>query len=212
MLIAAGLAWLLLWSTPMASDGLRGWLEDQAGPRAIEAVQPAALIVVLGGAMGEALPPRRAYPDLGSAADRVWHAARLHKAGKAPRILVSGGSPAWAPASEAQAMRTFLLDLGVPGDAIVLEGGSRTTRENAAYSARLAGPQGAGSVILVTSALHMRRARGIFEREGLRVIPAPTDFEVVDKPLEALDLLPSTQALDGSTRAIKELVARWTGR
>jgi uncharacterized SAM-binding protein YcdF (DUF218 family) len=37
--------------------------------------------------------------------------------------------------------------------------------------------RGIGTAILVTSALHMPRARAQFEREGLTIIPAPTDFE-----------------------------------
>ncbi len=77
-------------------------------------------------------------PDMGSAADRVWLAARLYKAGKAPLVLVSGGGDrAVYATSEAQAMRELLLDMGVPDAALVLEEDSRNTRENAVFSARV---------------------------------------------------------------------------
>lgn len=54
-------------------------------------------------------------PDMGSEADRIWLAARLYKAGKAPMVLLSGGSDRSSYAtSEAQAMRELLLEMGVP--------------------------------------------------------------------------------------------------
>ena len=58
----------------------------------------------------------------------------------------------------------------------------------------------------MTSALHMPRARREFERLGFTVHPAPTDWEVVDKPFDLLRIVPATDALDGSGRAFKEIV------
>ena len=211
-LIAGGLAWLALWSTPLASHALRGWLEERAGPRAVEQVPSAAAIVVLGGAVRGARPPQRLYPDLGSAADRLWHAARLYRAGKAPLLLLSGGNAHEDEAPEARSMSQVLRDLGVPQEALLLEAGSVTTAQNAAASARLLRQRRIDRVVLVTSALHMRRARALFEREGIQVDPAPTDFEVVDRPLRLRDGVPDAEALEGSARAIKELVGAFAGR
>jgi uncharacterized SAM-binding protein YcdF (DUF218 family) len=182
----AGIWWafLWLWATPVVSGALAGWVEAQAGPRELAAVQPAPVIVVLGGAVGGARPPLRPEPDLGSAADRVWHAARLYHAGKAPRILLSGGSIKPGIQGEAHAMRRFLLDLGVPDAAIWLEAASTDTAGNAVLSAALLRASGVDEAILVTSALHMRRARAQFMQTGLTIHPAPTDFEVVDEPLD----------------------------
>ena len=211
-LVAAALGWLSLWAMPMASDGLRGWLESAAGPRSIEALAPAPAIVVLGGSIRGPRPPPRPYPDLGASADRLWHAARLYRAGKAPLLLLSGGTAHEGEVAEAESMRQFLLELGVPGRAMLLEPGSVTTTQNAAFSARLLRQHDIRSVLLVTSALHMRRARALFEREGIRVTPAPTDYEVVDRPFRVLDVVPDAEALEGSGRAIKEIVGAWAGR
>lgn len=208
----AAVGWLWLWATPLASDALRGALENQAGPRTVEAVAPAPVLVVLGGGVQGASPPQRPHPNLGAAADRVWHAARLYHAGKAPKVLLSGGVLGAGDGSEAEAMQTLLLDLGVPASALLLEGGSHNTGTNAALSARLLAAQNVDTVMLVTSALHMPRARQAFERAGLTVIPAPTDFEVIPRPFSALRLLPDTEALDGSARAFKEIVGRLAGR
>ncbi|NKE67695.1 YdcF family protein [Ramlibacter sp. RBP-2] len=212
LLIAGALGWLAIWSLPVASDGLRGWLEEAAGSRAVEALPPAQALVVLGGSIRGARLPRRPYPDLGASADRLWHAARLHRAAKAPLLVLSGGTVHEGEAPEAQVMRLFLVELGVPPAAMVLEPASVTTAENAAFSARLLRQRGIRQVLLVTSALHMRRARALFEREGIGVIPAPTDHEIVDRPFRLLDMVPDAEALEGSGRAIKEIVGAWAGR
>lgn len=205
-LVAGALGWLLIWSMPIASDSLRGWLEQEAGPRAIEALPAARAVVVLGGSMRGPRPPQRLHPDLGAAADRLWHAARLYRAGKAPLLVLSGGTAHAGEAPEAEAMRQFLVELGVPASAMVLEPASVTTAQNAAFSARLLRQRDIHEVLLVTSALHMRRARALFEGQGIQVIPAPTDHEVVDRPFKLLDVVPDAEALEGSGRAMKEIV------
>lgn len=212
LLVVGALGWLLLWSMPIASDSLRRWLEDQAGPRATDALPAAPAIVVLGGSIRGPRPPQRLHPDLGSAADRLWHAARLYRAAKAPLLVLSGGTTHEGEIPEAEAMRQFLVELGVPGHAMALESGSVTTAQNAAFSALLLRQRNIGEVLLVTSALHMRRARGFFEREGIRVIPAPTDHEIVDRPFKLLDVVPDAEALEGSGRAMKEIVGAWAVR
>lgn len=212
LLIGCALGWLWIWSVPLAGDRLRGWLEDAAGPRALEALAPAQAIVVLGGSIRAPRPPQRLYPDLGASADRLWHAARLHRAAKAPLLVLSGGTVHEGEAPEAEAMRQFLVELGVPAGAMVLESDSVTTAENAAFSARLLRQRDIKQVLLVTSALHMRRARALFEREGITVLPAPTDHEVVNRPFRLLDVVPDAEALEASGRAIKEIVGAWAGR
>jgi len=209
---ALGWAWLLLWSLPVASEALRASLEDRAGARALADLPARPVAVVLGGGVSGARPPQRPDPDLGSAADRLWHAARLYRAGLAAHLLLCGGHVRTGDGSEAQAMRRVLLDLGVPDEAIWVEEGSVNTSGNAAEASRQLRERGIGGVLLVTSALHMPRARAAFERAGLDVVPAPTDFEVIPVPPGVHRILPDVEALAGSARAMKEIVGRWTGR
>ncbi len=69
-------------------------------------------------------------------------------------------------------------------------------------------------ILLVTSAFHMRRAQRLFERQGLKVVPFPVDFQargqwagpVWRDPTQWL--LPTASALDGTSRALRE----WLGR
>jgi uncharacterized SAM-binding protein YcdF (DUF218 family) len=209
LVLAAGL-WLALWSTPWASNALRLALESRYPPVPVAATPSAPAIVLLGGGIA---PPAKGHehPNLNEAADRIWHAARLYRAGKAPLIVLSGGSGAMGEAtSEALAMQRLLLEWGIPASAMLLEDASRNTAENARFSAVLLRQRGISQVLLVTSALHMPRAVPLFQAQGLTVIPAAADHEgrVTTHWPWWRRWLPESGALDGSARAIKE----WVGR
>lgn len=204
---AFAILWIYLWSTPVMSYRLQSWLEEDYPPVKMQAVPKADAIVVLGGGMR---PPTRSRPsfDLGSAADRVWHALRLYAADKAPLIILSGGHESSVSlTSEAEAMGWWLVEAGIPTEAILLEGQSRTTAENAAFTAPLLKEKKIKRVLLVTSATHMRRARAFFEAEGLEIIPAATDHEAEPPPPGIRAFLPHTERLDDSAKAFKEVVA-----
>jgi uncharacterized SAM-binding protein YcdF (DUF218 family) len=163
-------------------------------------------LVVLGGGI-EVPQQAGAQPNLGAAADRMWHASRLYKAGKAPLVVLSGGLAfEEGLVSEAASMRAFMRDLGVPETAMLLEEQSVNTRQNAQFIAALMRERDITQIVLVTSALHMRRSVLLFEAQGLKVIPAATDHEYRLYPIWRR-VLPDADALDGSGRAMKEWVA-----
>ena len=101
--------------------------------------------------------------------------------------------------------------LSVPNPAMVLEERSRNTSQNAAFTADILARREIGCILLVTSALHMPRSKALFKAQGLGVIPAAKDHEVQAIPAWR-NWLPITDALDGSSRAIKEIVVRLVGR
>ena len=204
--VACSIAWTLLWSLPVMSKTLRLPLENHAPAKSVSELPSADVIIVLGGGIVGAVSPWRPYPDMLSAADRMWHAARLYHAGKAPRILLSGGEVFSTRAGdEASAMAALLKDFGVPDSAMILEKRSRTTSENADESAKLMKSLGFHRALLVTSALHMPRALIAFRNRGVEVIPASTDVEVFPSPPHLMDWVPDVHALDGSDRALHEL-------
>ncbi len=216
LMLALGV--LVLWvpSTPVFSDWLQGTLEARFPPTPVDSVPTADAIVMLGGAVGMPRPPRR-HPDLNDASDRVWHATRLYRAGKAPLVIASGGTLPWKDQRyrEAPIMQTLLTDWGVSADSILLESNSANTYQNATYTAELVAKHGFDRVLLVTSALHMRRALATFRSAGVPAVPAATDYQVVEEEQTMLDLAPDVGALSGSTAAIREyvgyLVYRWRG-
>lgn len=212
--LGVGLAALLgLWAvaTPLLATALAYPLERRFPAVLAEQAPQADAIVLLGGALSGARPPERPSFDLGSGADRVWHAAALFKAGRAPLVLVSGGNQPGSEGMqvEAEAMRSMLLTLGVPAAAIRLEGQSRNTDENARRSLGLIQAAGAKRVLLVTSAMHMPRALRMFQAalsgSGVTVLPASTDVEALPDSLHPLGRwLPDADSLGMSSAALKE--------
>ena len=69
-------------------------------------------------------------------------------------------------------------------------------------------PRGIRTIILVTSAFHMRRALTVFEAAGMTVLPAPVPPAGSDGSLEWSDFLPNAQSLMKSHYAIHEM-AGW---
>jgi len=214
--VAVALGWLGLWSSPPVADLLGRSLESRTPQSRIEALPRADAILVFGGVIRA---PRPGHPlaDLNSASDRIWHAARLYHAGKAPKLILSGGRPGGRSdlPSEAAAMAAFLVDLGVPREALILEDRATTTRENAVFCAELMRARRMESALLVTSALHIPRAVAAVRAMGVEVFPVATDFEATGERVHSLGWLPASDALDRSTRALHEwvgiVVYRWRG-
>jgi uncharacterized SAM-binding protein YcdF (DUF218 family) len=215
LLVAVTVLWVA--STPFFADYLGMTLERGFPPLAVEAIPVADAIVVLGGAVAAPAPPRISI-DLSDAADRVLHAARLYRAGKAPVVLVTGGAIPWLGSDipEAGSMVALLEEWGVPGAAIIAEAASRNTYENAVFSKPLLSEYGLRRVLLVTSALHMRRALATFRTAGIDAVPAATDYTVTYRDWRTvIDFLPDARALSHTTDAIREYVGyvyyRWKG-
>jgi uncharacterized SAM-binding protein YcdF (DUF218 family) len=105
---------------------------------------------------------------------RMDCAIALFRRGVAPRLLLSGGGPR---RNEAAAMRDLALAGGVPAAAILIEAASRNTNENATFTARLMRDEGIASLVLVSEAYHLPRARLLFRAAGLVITsvahPAP---------------------------------------
>ena len=165
---------------------------------ALETLPPADAIVLLGGGMGRHEQCGR--PEMFASADRVWAAAQLYKAGKAPVVFVTG-------TNNLAATSGLLADLGVPTNALRSVAGARNTEEEAK------GIAGLSKILLVTSAWHMKRAKMMFEKyaPGLEVIAAPTDYEMhgaTEGPIQFGDFLPNADALFRNSYALKEWIAR----
>ena len=205
-LAVATVVWFWLWSTPLTAWLLARPFDAAYPPVPAESAPAADAIVVLGGGITCATNGVFPYPDLYPAADRLWHAARLHRAGKAPRVLATGKTPTLDS-------RPFLLDLGLPPDAVTALDGPRNTEEESRLVASFLPP--GSTILLVTSAAHMRRSELLFRHAGLRVIPAPTDHETAircaDGPAPNW-LCPDPAILPVTSGLFKEHYAGWAYR
>ena len=73
-------------------------------------------------------------------------------------------------------VRGFLAEIGVNGDRILYERQSRNTYENATRALELIQPKPGETWILVTQAISMPRAVGVFRKAGWDVIPYPAGY------------------------------------
>src|SRR3990172_8779662 len=175
LLSAALLIWIF--GNSWVSSALVRSLEWRYLPQ--EVYPPVDAIVILGGGTMSLEYPRPTV-EINGAGDRVLYGGQLFRQGLAPLIVVTGGNLPWSDniSDPAQDMRELLVEMGVPTEAILVEGDSDNTYENAVLTRELLEPLGIDSILLVTSAMHMPRSVPLFEKQGFDVIPAPTDFNV----------------------------------
>ncbi|MHB8763765.1 MAG: YdcF family protein [Deferrisomatales bacterium] len=160
--------------------------------------------VVLAGTVNLALstPERVEFYDR---PERIIEGARLVKAGRARWLVISGGSgdPRRPDAVEAEFLARTARELGVDPAVILIQGRSRTTREDALYTAPLLKERGLTRFFLVTSAFHLPRAVALFRQQGLDPIPYPVDHRV-SPDRDVFTWVPAAWALELSTLAVHE--------
>ena len=103
-------------------------------------------------------------------------------------------------------MQDVLAVMGVPPSALILEEQSKNTYDNAVNSAAILQQRGMQRILLVSSAFHMRRADALFKRQGLDVIPAPTDYQQVLITSTLPAGIPGVKNLSRTTEALHEFV------
>ena len=120
------------------------------------------------------------HPMLGNHADRFSEAFLLYKAGKIKKILITGTSTTYlikAKKGEVLQASQLLIMWGVKPEDIILEEKARNTHENAAFVAKILSSKFPdGRYLLITSAFHMRRAQGCFEKSKVITDPFSADF------------------------------------
>lgn len=218
-LIITALIVLIISSSPVFAV----WAAQQAEEDAIELVSVSACcdekadaIVLLGQGTTQPVIPDRIQIQLTKTAERIIYASQLYKKGLAPYIIVSAGPRIGDDNSTVEAVdiKKVLIELGVPRRAIILEPDGRTVHQSAIETREILDAKGLDPVvILVTSAVNIRRASLTFTDIGMRVIPAPTDFNAVNPYGDSsyrfvlADFLPNAQALLLTTEVWEEYLA-----
>jgi len=120
-------------------------------------------------------------------------------------ILVAGG--ALVEITEAAVIGQYLRDSGIADNRIYEEGQSRNTFENATNIKSLIDQREFDEkIILVTSALHMKRAKSVFEKQGLEVCAVAVDRQgIKDVPLYAM--WPQISSLNKFDLLLHEVIA-----
>ncbi len=216
--LAIPVAFSLLWvfSLGVISQGLWLLIESPWERATANSARSADAIVVLsGGGIGTIGKDQVVeWND----PDRFLAGVDLYRAGKAPLLLFTGGvNPLKADSStEGQLYLREAINLGVPQKAIKVTSRVVNTKEEAIKINQLVREKKASKnqrIILVTSAFHMKRAKRIFERKGLNVIPYPVDFRakknwVRNALTDPMHWIPKAENLSSSSIALRELLGR----
>ena len=131
--------------------------------------RPADAIVVLGAKVNADGSPSQALYD------RTRTACLLYHKGLAGRLVMSGGQGSDEPVCETRVMRQIALDMGVPDEAIILDGEGRSTRATIRSTARLAERHGWRRVLAVSHDYHLSRIHLLARRAGLEVYTVPAE-------------------------------------
>ena len=176
-LVLSATAFMLFFAVVPIGDWLTERLENRF-PSNPSLPPDVAGIIVLGGAINQHISASRQQPALTSGGERYTEFLYLSRRYPEARLIFSGGSGSIFDQSmkEADAAKFFFERVGLQGNRILYERYSRNTFENAVLSRKFAGELINKQWVLVTSALHMPRAVGVFRRAGWRVVPYPVDY------------------------------------
>lgn len=118
---------------------------------------------------------------------RLDRALELYQQGKVPTIIVSGGRDPGSP-FEAEAMKRYLVDRGVPADAVVEDRGGENTYLTARFTAEYMQQHGLRSVIAVSQYYHISRSKLALRRFGVAEVRGAHAVMVIE-PREPWSLL-----------------------
>lgn len=198
--------WFLFFSNPYIIHQLN--LQWQVKPREMEAGETYSAGIVLGGFVQHDAKNNKAY--FSDASDRFLQAVRLYKKGHIQKILVSGGSGKifYQQYKDADFAKEQLLEFGVDSADILIENQSRNTFENADFSKRVLDSAGIkGPYLLITSAMHIRRAEKVFLKKGVPVQAYPAHISALDFPIGfPAAIIPSINSLNSWENLLKEFI------
>lgn len=129
--------------------------------------QRADAIIVLGAAQYEGHPS----PVLKA---RLDHAAALWTLGLAPRMVVTGGRGIGDTTSEAAVGMRYLVQHGVPANAIAMDVEGLTTSQSMLAVRRVLGAEAHPAIILVSDPFHMLRLAILARRLHMIPLLSPT--------------------------------------
>lgn len=196
----------------LVNEGYLAWETPSVEPAKMKNTYDVGIILTGGMILNKQATPSEIFTE--KTADRFIQPLRLYKMGKIKKILISGGTVDHFimkkdVSDETRKVAQLLEELGVKKADLILETNSRNTRENAVFTAKVLKlyPQVGNKLLLFTSAYHMRRAEGCFQKAGLEVDVFPTAFRsrVDSYTLDNL-LIPREKNLHEAYDLIHELV------
>lgn len=199
---------LYLVSIPIISNALFRYAEEYQVRRVPEQFPEVDAIVVLSGMLLGVQSTQGVVMEW-SDADRFFGGVELYKLKKAKILIFTGGVTPWQPDSppEGSVLKNFAEEMGVPATNILVTDGVQNTEQEAIAVKKLLNNQNS-TILLVTSAFHMSRARQIFQYVGFKVHEYPVDFRIPVHKITLMDFLPRSESLMMTEIAVREQVGR----
>jgi uncharacterized SAM-binding protein YcdF (DUF218 family) len=206
--IYLAIALLYTLSTPIFSDAFFKLVEGDQSRKSIASIEQADAIVVLSGMLEINEVGDSTYIEWGDP-DRFFGGIALFKAVKAKKLVFTGGKMPWdnAKKTEGEVLKEYAISNGIPSEKIFVTKEVENTADESVAVKELISPS--KRIILVTSAYHMYRARRLFEKQGLIVIPYRVDFKsLTTDSLTFMDYLPNAESLAKTELGLRELMGR----
>jgi uncharacterized SAM-binding protein YcdF (DUF218 family) len=141
--------------------------------------------------------------------DRFFGGIALFKAGKAQKLVFTGGKMPWdkVKKTEGAVLKEYAISNGIPSENILVTKDVENTAEEVVAVKELIRPS--KRIILVTSAYHMYRAQRLFEKQGFEVIFYKVDYKAAgNNQVTFIDFLPSALNLESMEIGIREIIGR----
>ena len=206
---------LFVFCNGLLADGLWKLLEYPWKRLDYSIVKSSDGIVVL--SSGRSLPPGSSKIIEWSDPDRFFAGIDLYKANKSNRLIFTGGINPLFPGlpPEGDIYIKEAIAMGVPKKDLFSTFSVTNTLQEAKAVKKILNNEISSSqkeIILVTSAFHMKRAKKVFEREGIAVFPYPVDFHsnksILSSLRNPLNWVPSSSSLNSNSIAIREIIGR----
>jgi uncharacterized SAM-binding protein YcdF (DUF218 family) len=207
-LIYISIGVLYIISTPIFSNNFFKLVEGSEYRKPISVIDSTDAIVVLSGMLEINEVGDSTYVEWGDP-DRLFGGIALFKAGKAQKLIFTGGKMPWnkAKKTEGDVLKEYAMSNGVPSEKILVTKDVLNTADEAAAVKELIGPS--KKIILVTSAYHMYRAKKLFEGVGFNVIPYKLDYKSTrNYKIVIMDFLPDVESLKITETGIREMIGR----
>ena len=195
-------------STPFFADNFFKVVEGQYNKLQIEKINEVDAIVVLGGYI-RINELKNKYDIEWRDADRFFGGLKLYKEKKSKQIVFTGGKMPHnlTKLSEGDVLKKYAIEYGINADDILVTKDALNTFEESQAVQELIGEN--KSIILVTSAFHMNRAKKLFEQKGFNVTAYKVDYKTAPRvKLNFINLIPSASSLSKTEIALREILGR----
>ena len=187
---ASGLLVLLVFSNPIFADWTIRLAEKPFVPIKIAALDKSDFVVVLSGDVA-----------------RFDNGLNILEKGKADKIIVTAGKTPWEKKLDSDGHQYIKIaeQKGIGLEKILITGVVHNTEQEVIEIKKMIPID--SKITVVTSAVHMTRARMLFEKSGFQIIAFPIKFHLGHKTTP-MSFIPSASALHRSSKIFREFQGR----